>query len=1106
MSNYTSLKATVNANIKTNNNQEITGAILNSVLNEVINSLGADYQFAGIAATSTNPGTPDQRVFYLAGAGTFTYFGGTTISQGSLGVFYYDSSWHYQTIAMVVDGSITSARLASSAVTSAKIADGAVTTDKLASALSDLLFKTGYKYEGVALPSTNPGTPSQDVFYLAGAGTYPYFGNVTIEEGYLGVLAYHNAAWSSATIKVGKDVEIVNNLYEGGAEKALSAEMGKELREMFGYNNEETVFFENSSSVSWVTGNIFNGGLNNSPNQRYIFSLPQHLQGAEQIKVTLAADQAFNLKVCTSASPTSGFSDDAFLLISSGEQTATIDFTGKTYIGLVVYDNPTQAEAQAMDFSISAILTSDSYVLRNSDVVNNLEDGGETKVLSAEMGKELKEILDGLTPPATTRQVWTAATGEWITGNINIPSLDTSNYANKMSFIPVPDDMRVTGKFRVTKTTSSFHINVFLADDRYNITSCLSEGDYTLDQEFSVGNSPYIVILLWNQPSEEQCRAESITVSTVFFGVVSKGEVDASENTGIVPSQYSFIDLKKRQEYVHLQNISYGQGGMDGETGALTSNGRITGLIGVQNGDNIYVKHSCPFGFSYVLWLYDSTGAAVRRLYVKDEYTPIAISLPTDRGFIRFNIYNPSGMLVAATDATMEMTNLQVWIPKRYNTNAYNNPLIPNVDLPDPAIWDGEDGYWYMLATNNTTSLETAPFYRSRNMVEWELVGFTPWTTDSISDIRTALGGDYYWAATMFKVSADHYVMILGKPSDKGLGFVFLTSSHPTYGFTYNKVVTNGEGARLIDAAFAFDETGKLWLFAGDNKIWIREMNANGVDFAEGSSWQVVAGTGTTSGSDKLEGCMPYKRNGWWYLFLSSAAYANATYHLVCVRSRSINGSYVNKEGVAATTSGGYTDVLTTADLSVSPTSQYLYGAGHCAEIWADKRNKTWLLYHSHYYGGGAKRALCLDELVWDEGQGSVFFENSSSIQWETGNILNGELAVYANQRYIFAIPQNLQGDKIKVSMAALQAFNLKVCVSTSATTGFVDAGFLTISSKAQEVTIDITGMSYIGLVAYDKPSQAQAQALDFTISESSEAWPVARCLHPSVGGEWPEE
>ena len=43
MSDYNSLKATIDANIKQNNNQAITGNVLNAVLNDMVNSLGSGY-------------------------------------------------------------------------------------------------------------------------------------------------------------------------------------------------------------------------------------------------------------------------------------------------------------------------------------------------------------------------------------------------------------------------------------------------------------------------------------------------------------------------------------------------------------------------------------------------------------------------------------------------------------------------------------------------------------------------------------------------------------------------------------------------------------------------------------------------------------------------------------------------------------------------------------------------------------------------------------------------------------------------------------------------------------------------------------------------------
>lgn len=95
MSNYNTLKTTINANIKQNGNQEITGQILNSVLNQMVTTLGAGYQFAGVATTATKPGTPDAKVFYIAnGKGTYANFGNIEVTEDEVVVLYYDTEWH----------------------------------------------------------------------------------------------------------------------------------------------------------------------------------------------------------------------------------------------------------------------------------------------------------------------------------------------------------------------------------------------------------------------------------------------------------------------------------------------------------------------------------------------------------------------------------------------------------------------------------------------------------------------------------------------------------------------------------------------------------------------------------------------------------------------------------------------------------------------------------------------------------------------------------------------------------------------------------------------------------------------------------------------------
>ena len=66
MANWSILKNAIASVIKTNGNQKITGQILQNTLNSIVNAVGENATFAGVATPSTNPGTPDGPVFYIA--------------------------------------------------------------------------------------------------------------------------------------------------------------------------------------------------------------------------------------------------------------------------------------------------------------------------------------------------------------------------------------------------------------------------------------------------------------------------------------------------------------------------------------------------------------------------------------------------------------------------------------------------------------------------------------------------------------------------------------------------------------------------------------------------------------------------------------------------------------------------------------------------------------------------------------------------------------------------------------------------------------------------------------------------------------------------------
>ena len=99
MANYETLKAAIQQVIKTNGNEEITGALLQQTLISVVNSLGATYQFVGLATPETNPGTPDYNVAYLAGTGTYPNFDGVSVF--GLGILKYNGTWTVERIESI---------------------------------------------------------------------------------------------------------------------------------------------------------------------------------------------------------------------------------------------------------------------------------------------------------------------------------------------------------------------------------------------------------------------------------------------------------------------------------------------------------------------------------------------------------------------------------------------------------------------------------------------------------------------------------------------------------------------------------------------------------------------------------------------------------------------------------------------------------------------------------------------------------------------------------------------------------------------------------------------------------------------------------------------
>lgn len=140
MGNYEQLKQAISDVIKMNGNQEITGTIMQNSLLTIISTVGDNSTFAGIATPTTNPGTPDQNVFYLASEpGIYTNFGGAELTDQVVIFTNKNGNWEKQN-----SGIATKAKVSELETLLEKKID--INTGEGESVPTNLYFKKNVKY------------------------------------------------------------------------------------------------------------------------------------------------------------------------------------------------------------------------------------------------------------------------------------------------------------------------------------------------------------------------------------------------------------------------------------------------------------------------------------------------------------------------------------------------------------------------------------------------------------------------------------------------------------------------------------------------------------------------------------------------------------------------------------------------------------------------------------------------------------------------------------------------------------------------------------------------------------------------------------------------
>ena len=220
MGNYEQLKQAIANVIKTNGNQEITGAIMQNVLNTIVSTVGANRTFVGIANKNTNPGTPDGNVFYIAyTAGNYVNFqygtANLTVNPGELAILYNEkTNWGKFVIGMSSDGVIALANTTNQINATGRYAytdTGIVMGSNAGSQKVRTFLVAGQPYQFTLTPVG--GNASVNIQGIKADGTFGIIGSMTLTpdgatktvtptENYYGFTIFYGSKTTATSVNV----------------------------------------------------------------------------------------------------------------------------------------------------------------------------------------------------------------------------------------------------------------------------------------------------------------------------------------------------------------------------------------------------------------------------------------------------------------------------------------------------------------------------------------------------------------------------------------------------------------------------------------------------------------------------------------------------------------------------------------------------------------------------------------------------------------------------------------------------------------------------------------------------------------------------------------
>lgn len=375
---------------------------------------------------------------------------------------------------------------------------------------------------------------------------------------------------------------------------------------------------------------------------------------------------------------------------------------------------------------------------------------------------------------------------------------------------------------------------------------------------------------------------------------------------------------------------------------------------------------------------------------MKDDFYKKILSKITLSSIAIFSLFSCGN---TTSNNSVQPSSLPITEVRVSYNNQYSNPTYPLANnekketyMADPFVVRDDDGTYYMYCTQTevyTPNLlfKRGPTFKSTNMIDWTYV------SDVFADYVPTWGesGAGVWAPTVIKIGDTwNFYYSLSIASDPNPGIGVATSQTPYGPWThYGKLFYSNEiGVTNSIDPFVFVDDDNVYMAFGSygGLISLVELTNDGLELKNGLEYQkenkVALAGFEVFDMTNYEGTFIFKKDGWYYLLLSTGSCCNgvnSTYKVVVSRSRNVKGPYLDSQG---------RDMFkpNRGDPVVVPSLSGAMGTGHCAVI-NDDNDNLWMLYHGYNTKGKnpSYRVLYLDQLIFDNETNMPCVENKKA-------------------------------------------------------------------------------------------------------------------------------